>query len=199
MSDHADNNADPPHHSSISSRSSSSGTKNMMTSSTHSLSSHVAAALAPSRALTKGKNISRRSVYGADMTYSLPDCRGFLSKKSSNGRWQKRWFYVNNSYLCYKKDEGSDKIDATIDLRATTDIAVDDRFGNFSLKFAGDTNSGTATYMLRGKDNREASHWVNALKKRQEYYDRIRVAGQSEVTELFLEEEVSCSNKINLP
>lgn len=30
---------------------------------------------------------------------------GYLSRKSSKGFWQKRWFYLNNQFLIYKKDE----------------------------------------------------------------------------------------------
>lgn len=46
----------------------------------------------------------QRAVFSTDLSNCTP-CSGHLSRKSSKGFWQKRWFYLNNQFLIYKKDE----------------------------------------------------------------------------------------------
>ena len=153
-------------------------------SSRHTLSSHLNAALSPTKtSITKRKRIARRSVYSDDKTFNLLNISGYLQKKSSNGRWQRRFFYVNNAYLIYKSKQSSTSIDATIDLRTASTILVVGRFGDMLIEFEDDQ-----AYAMRGRDNKEATTWVDALKKRKDYYNTIQLAGQSEVSELFLEE-----------
>ena len=47
----------------------------------------------------------------------------------------------------------------------------------------------TFNYYLKARDMKEATAWVNNVKKRMEYYDKLSSAGQSEVAELWNEEE----------
>lgn len=46
-------------------------------------------------------------------------------------------------------------------------------------------------YFLKAKDNKDATKWVNNIKLRMQYYDKLDSAGQSEIAEIFHEEEVS--------
>ena len=41
---------------------------------------------------------------------------GVLSRKSSKGIWQKRWFYLRNQFLVYKKDEFAKEIKGVLGL-----------------------------------------------------------------------------------
>ena len=73
----------------------------------HTLSSTLAAAIAGNtRAIVKGKNIARRSVFAADQT-RLDDISGYLMKKSTKGVYQRRFFFINNAYLIYKQKQVS--------------------------------------------------------------------------------------------
>jgi hypothetical protein len=153
----------------------------------HTLSSSLASAISGSGPITKGKRIARRSVYSADQT-RLKVMSGYLMKKSTKGSWQRRFFHVNNSYLIYKSSQSSKKLDAVIDLRNCTDVTLVSRFGELSLTLLPDDDAAdfpqTLQYSLKGRDNKEATAWVNCLKERVEYYGRLRSAGQSEVAVL---------------
>lgn len=46
----------------------------------------------------------QRAVFSTDISNCTP-FSGYLSRKSSKGFWQKRWFYLNNQFLIYRKDE----------------------------------------------------------------------------------------------
>jgi hypothetical protein len=48
----------------------------------------------------------QRAVFSTDVSNCTP-FNGYLSRKSSKGFWQKRWFYLNNQFLIYKKDENA--------------------------------------------------------------------------------------------
>ncbi|CAK4652178.1 hypothetical protein LEN26_007159 [Aphanomyces euteiches] len=101
---------------------------------------------------------------------SLPELKGYLLKKSRQGRYQKRWFEATSHYLTYYKNADSEKLLACIDLwrsgniqlgvpagLALTDISPAD----FSLKI------GDQDYLLRAADQDEAIRWVQGLKIRQ--------------------------------
>jgi hypothetical protein len=163
----------------------------------HTLSASLSSAITgSSTTITKGKRIARRSVYSSDTT-RLTETNGYLYKKSKKGSWQRRWFEVNNAYLIYKQSQSSKKLDAVIDLRNCTDVATTNRFGDFALTLLSvgeedanpDAGTDISTYHLRGRDNKEATAWVSHLKERVAYYARLRSAGQSEVAELYQEED----------
>ena len=76
----------------------------------HTLSNTLAAAIAGNaKAIVKGKNIARRSVFARDQT-RLQDISGYLMKKSSKGVYQRRYFFVNNAYLVYKQKQSGRKL-----------------------------------------------------------------------------------------
>ena len=58
---------------------------------------------------------------------------GYLRKKSSKDKWQKRWFEANDRYLTYYKNEASDNLLACIDLRLVGDIRMSDDPGKASI------------------------------------------------------------------
>ena len=163
----------------------------------HTLSNTLAHAIAGnSRAIVKGKNIARRSVFAKDST-RLSDIKGYLLKKSSKGVYQRRFFYVNNAYLIYKTKESSKKLDAVIDLRNCISAKLVDRHGEMTLELmgvdeedGGEGDAGSFYYFLKAKDNKVATKWVNNVKLRMQYYDKLDSAGQSEIAEIFHEEEV---------
>ncbi|GMH61072.1 hypothetical protein TrLO_g14681 [Triparma laevis f. longispina] len=167
----------------------------------HTLSNTLAHAIAGnSRAIVKGKNIARRSVFAKDST-RLSDIKGYLLKKSSKGVYQRRFFYLNNAYLIYKQKESSKKLDAVIDLRNCVAAQLLDRHGEMKLELLGvdddvevnanpnQSNGMSFHYFLKAKDNKDATKWVNNIKLRMQYYDKLDSAGQSEIAEIFHEEE----------
>ncbi|GMH82956.1 hypothetical protein TrVE_jg9788 [Triparma verrucosa] len=168
----------------------------------HTLSNTLAHAIAGnSRAIVKGKNIARRSVFAKDST-RLSDIKGYLLKKSSKGVYQRRFFYVNNAYLIYKTKESSKKLDAVIDLRNCISAKLVDRHGEMTLELmgvdeedGGEGDAGSFYYLLKAKDNKVATKWVNNVKLRMQYYDKLDSAGQSEIAEIFHEEERRDKNK----
>ena len=126
-------------------------------------------------------------------------------KKSSKGIYQRRFFSANNSYLIYKSKQSSKNLDAVIDLRNCVSCKTIDRYGEFYLELSGgeDGRIGgvgdddydsimkgvTFNYYLKARDMKEATAWVNNVKDRMKYYDKLGMAGQSEVAELWTEEE----------
>jgi hypothetical protein len=126
-------------------------------------------------------------------------------KKSSKGIYQRRFFSANNAYLLYKSKQSSKKLDAVIDLRNCVSCTTVDRYGEFVMELMGVEEGGpggsggtghpravpglTFNYYLKARDMKEATAWVNNVKSRMGYYDKLGMAGQSEVAELWTEEE----------
>ncbi|KAF0697445.1 Aste57867_11868 [Aphanomyces stellatus] len=100
---------------------------------------------------------------------SLPELKGYLLKKSRQGRYQKRWFEATSHYLTYYKNADSEKLLACIDLWRSgniqlgvpTGVAADLTPADFFLKI------GDQDYLLRAADQDEAIRWVHGLKTRQ--------------------------------
>ena len=122
------------------------------------------------------ESIIRKDKYG--------NLRGFLHKKTRDGRWQKRFFEMNGVYLTYYKNEKMEKILAALSLLKVGDIRHigedinsdekkdgksklnnnnDDNIGNtqavFSLQLDG------CDYFLRANTKNAALRWIAALKK----------------------------------
>ena len=75
--------------------------------------------------------------------------------------------------------------------------ALVDRHGEITLELmgvdeedGGEGDAGSFYYFLKAKDNKVATKWVNNVKLRMQYYDKLDSAGQSEIAEIFHEEEV---------
>ncbi|OQS02421.1 hypothetical protein THRCLA_05211 [Thraustotheca clavata] len=101
---------------------------------------------------------------------TLPELKGYLLKKSRQGRFQKRWFEATSHYLTYYKNAESEKLLACIDLWRSGNIqmgvpegyaSADVTSADFSVKI------GDQDYFLRAADEAEAAKWVNGLKLRQ--------------------------------
>ncbi|EQC31042.1 hypothetical protein SDRG_11229 [Saprolegnia diclina VS20] len=101
---------------------------------------------------------------------ALPELKGYLLKKSRQGRFQKRWFEATSHYLTYYKNAESEKLLACIDLWRSGNIQMgvpegyassDVTTADFSLKI------GDQDYFLRAADQQEATKWVTGLKARQ--------------------------------
>lgn len=107
--------------------------------------------------------------------------RGFLHKKTRDGRWQKRFFEMNGVYLTYYKNEKMEKILAALSLLKVGDIRyigsgedlksdgnenknsnknnMNITQGVFSLQLDG------CDYFIRADSQRRAMQWIDALKK----------------------------------
>jgi len=115
------------------------------------------------------------SVQKVDRT-GLPGKSGYLKKENRHGRWQKRYFVINNSHLNYYKNRHSEHgvPSATIDLRNATHICVLARNGIPGTKFAIQTRSAVKQeeecYFLRASSHKEAVSWVAALNGRRSYF-----------------------------
>ena len=90
---------------------------------------------------------------------------GYLSKKTRDGRWQKRWFETSGIYLTYYKSRKKEKLLAALSLPQVGDITPisadmdggDNRGGLFSLALDG------RLYTLRAQDDDVALDWCVGL------------------------------------
>ena len=90
---------------------------------------------------------------------------GYLSKKTRDGRWQKRWFETSGVYLTYYKSRKKEKLLAALSLPQVGDITPisadmdggDKRGGLFSLALDG------RLYTLRAQDDDVALDWCVGL------------------------------------
>jgi hypothetical protein len=88
--------------------------------------------------------------------------RGYLKKKSTKGKWQKRFFQVQKTKLNYKSTEKSSKILGSIDLKTVGAIVSDGSATGFSLQLA------DRLYELRViKGSPPAEEWIQFLHARQ--------------------------------
>lgn len=67
----------------------------------------------------------QREVFSTDIS-NCPQFSGYLSRKSSKGFWQKRWFYLNNQFLIYKKDEVTPDVKGVLSLHEISFVKTDD-------------------------------------------------------------------------
>jgi hypothetical protein len=89
---------------------------------------------------------------------------GYLYKQSSSGEWQKRYFELNGSYLCYYKNNKMTKLLAAINIPQVGRIAlsgeVNDNLGDGYI-FRMDLKD--RQYLLRTDSFQEAKRWVDIL------------------------------------
>eukprot|EP00947_MAST-08B_sp_MAST-8B-sp1_P001718 g1718.t1 len=107
--------------------------------------------------VTKAEVMEKSTVYA--------ELRGYLRKKSSKDKWQKRWFEANDHYLTYYKSETSDNLLACIDLRLVGDIRLStdpEHISEFVIQL-GDRN-----YRMKAKTAEEAERWVKGLLARKD-------------------------------
>jgi hypothetical protein len=114
---------------------------------------------------------------------------GYLYKKTKDGRWQKRWFECNGTFLAYYKSRRKEKLLAALSLPQTGDIRLENtnssneneksRSGFFTIEL------NSRTYVLQAKSEEEAQKWVVTLNnlKYQGYPDIRNSSDSKETTE----------------
>jgi len=125
----------------------------------------------------KDKLCYTRSVVAKDVS-GLAKKQGILRKQSRRGRWQKRFFAINNSHLNYyhigKSGRTHAGVAGTIDLRDVTYICVLSRNGIPSKKIAIQTEGPNLhqneCYFLQASSATQAASWVAALINRRNYF-----------------------------
>ena len=82
---------------------------------------------------------------------------GYLYKLTKEGRWQKRWFETNGSFLTYYKSKKMTKLLAALSLPQVGNIKLENDLGLFSITLH------QRTYILRAQTHAEAERWVSTL------------------------------------
>ncbi|OQR93170.1 hypothetical protein ACHHYP_02811 [Achlya hypogyna] len=98
--------------------------------------------------------------------YMTDELRGYLLKKTRNGKWQKRWFETNGCFLTYYKKQGQ-KLLAALNLPQVGEIALlpegaEDGPGLFTIEL------NDRIYTIKAKSQDDAALWVEALVWRQQ-------------------------------
>ncbi|CEG46450.1 hypothetical protein PHYSODRAFT_262765 [Plasmopara halstedii] len=97
--------------------------------------------------------------------FRTEEVRGYLFKKTREGKWQKRWFETNGCFLTYYKKQGQ-KLLAALNLPqvgAITLLQEDhvDGPGLFTIEL------NERVYTIKSRSHDEAAFWVDALLWRQ--------------------------------
>ncbi|CAI5739877.1 unnamed protein product [Peronospora destructor] len=97
--------------------------------------------------------------------FRIEEVRGYLFKKTREGKWQKRWFETNGCFLTYYKKQGQ-KLLAALNLPqvgAITLFQEDDASGPglFTIEL------NERVYTIKARSHDEAKFWVDALLWRQ--------------------------------
>ncbi|CAH0493023.1 unnamed protein product [Peronospora farinosa] len=97
--------------------------------------------------------------------FRIEEIRGYLFKKTREGKWQKRWFETNGCFLTYYKKQGQ-KLLAALNLPqvgAITLLQEDnaDGPGLFTIEL------NERVYTIKARSHDEAQFWVDALLWRQ--------------------------------
>lgn len=97
--------------------------------------------------------------------FRVEEIRGYLFKKTREGKWQKRWFETNGCFLTYYKKQGQ-KLLAALNLPqvgAITLLQEDhvDGPGLFTIEL------NERVYTIKARSHDEAAFWVDALLWRQ--------------------------------
>ncbi|KAH7482112.1 hypothetical protein PRIC1_010677 [Phytophthora ramorum] len=97
--------------------------------------------------------------------FRTEEIRGYLFKKTREGKWQKRWFETNGCFLTYYKKQGQ-KLLAALNLPqvgAITLLKEDhvDGPGLFTIEL------NERVYTIKARSHDEAAFWVDALLWRQ--------------------------------
>jgi hypothetical protein len=108
------------------------------------------------------KRNQRNSVFDFSGTYTA--LSGYCKKKSTKGKWQKRFFEAKDHYLIYKSTEKSQKVLGSIDLLNVGTIRLDNSIGGFTMDLE------DRLYKLKVTNKSPiAEEWVRGLKARQNF------------------------------
>mmetsp|Transcript_18469 Transcript_18469/g.31065 ORF Transcript_18469/g.31065 Transcript_18469/m.31065 type:complete len:183 (+) Transcript_18469:32-580(+) len=94
---------------------------------------------------------------------------GYLQKKTSNGKWQRRFFEINGSYLTYYKNQNMTKLLAAMSIPEVGAIKMVDNAYNendgedIESQFMIELQD--RQYFLRAPSSTDAKEWVKALKQ----------------------------------
>lgn len=93
--------------------------------------------------------------------FRTEEIRGYLFKKTRDGKWQKRWFETNGCFLTYYKKQGQ-KLLAALNLPQVGDISLlpedhADGAGQFTIGL------NERVYTIKARSHQEAAYWVDAL------------------------------------
>ncbi|ETO70754.1 hypothetical protein F444_12786 [Phytophthora nicotianae P1976] len=108
---------------------------------------------------------SNKSSSSGTANFRTEEIRGYLFKKTREGKWQKRWFETNGCFLTYYKKQGQ-KLLAALNLPqvgAITLLQEDhvDGPGLFTIEL------NERVYTIKARSHDEAAFWVDALLWRQ--------------------------------
>lgn len=83
--------------------------------------------------------------------------QGYLRKKSSKGRWQRRFFETQGHYFVYRKDAESPELLASMDMSQVSEVNYNEGTTDFVVQF------GERGYQMRGSSVEDAERWVKVL------------------------------------
>lgn len=104
----------------------------------------------------------RSAVFSND-TSGCPTLGGNLKKKNSHGVWQTRYFYLNNDFLIYKKDNNSTEIKGVVDIGDIASYTSTNK-GDLVLQMKGGED-----FQLKCNDNKDVNKWINAIQARMDW------------------------------
>ncbi|CAH0478648.1 unnamed protein product [Peronospora belbahrii] len=124
----------------------------------HIMTDHIDSKLMASSPLNKPSGSSTAN-------FRIEEIRGYLFKKTREGRWQKRWFETNGCFLTYYKKQGQ-KLLAALNLPQVGAIMLleEDHVDGPGL-FTIELNE--RVYTIKARSHDEATFWVDALLWRQ--------------------------------
>jgi hypothetical protein len=110
------------------------------------------------------KNLLRHASVHVSSNHFRP-LEGYLDKKSSKGKWQRRYFEAKDLYLTYRNKQNDKKVSAAIDLRTCGQIYVQNP-GSFAVSLD-DRKYEMKVPEPWTDDLLLAEEWVHGLKQRQ--------------------------------
>ena len=118
--------------------------------------------------------------------------KGYCKKRSTKGKWQKRFFQAHKTTLTYKSTEKSSKILGSIDLKTVGAIISDGSATGFSLQLA------DRVYKLQVvKGSPPAEEWIKGLNARQLSFAVF--SGEETTNEVQKEQQESSSSTTGSP
>eukprot|EP00937_MAST-01D_sp_MAST-1D-sp2_P007207 g7207.t1 len=113
----------------------------------------------PKRASTKSLKDARASLYTGDTLHE-----GWLEKRSSRGKWQRRYFSARGHYLKYFPNDLKTEVKGFLDLTGVEACAVEDAAAGGCV-FALDMGAGAPPMKLRAPDAEERTKWAAVFER----------------------------------
>jgi hypothetical protein len=90
-------------------------------------------------------------------------------KINSKNIWQTRYFYLNNEFLIYKKDQSSSELKGVLDVSDMLKVKSASANGGLSTDLEIHWKSGAEPFILRCTDEKEVSKWSAAITARMQW------------------------------